>query len=75
MPVKPEKPSRAAHALAQILDEGGALALSLKEQFHWTLLWRYRTGRRKPGLKSAQRLSKLTRGKVKESAWHEPVSK
>lgn len=65
-------PSAAARALSEVLDEDGEMARALKKHFHYTMLWKYKTGRRRPALESATKMHELTFGRIQESQWYVP---
>ncbi len=66
--------SHAAVRLAKILEGDTETARAIKASFHYTLLWRYKTGRRQPSLRYMLKLRQLTHGRIKEPNWSEPAS-
>jgi hypothetical protein len=65
-----ESPS--SRALDALLDseEGDALKEAFRlENFHRTVLWRYRTGRGKPEVGGAAKIERITDGRVPANGW------
>jgi hypothetical protein len=62
--------SRSGQALDQTLQRGGAAAEAvLATGIHVTQLWRYKTGRGRPGAANTAKLHRATGGKVAAEGW------
>jgi len=66
-------PSESSVALDEVLQEDGVESRAIAERFHRTMLWRLRTGRRSPDLKTAGELQELSAGRVDALGWLKPV--
>lgn len=59
-----------------VLHEDGSPAEAIRERFHRTMLWNFRTGRRKPDADGIAVLHKLTEGRIAAHGWQDlPPSK
>jgi len=67
--------TKGSRELDKILVEEGRLARAIKREFHRSVLWRYRTGRRLPELDGAVLIAKLTKRRIPEAYWLIPVGK
>jgi len=56
-------------ALSAFLKRDSDEAKALKKKVHWTQLWRYKTGRRRPDHKTAHLLAEITGGVVSDAGW------
>lgn len=61
--------SKSARALVRVLDEGGPLAEKIRGRFHYTVLWRWKTGRRAAGRATAFELEKMSGGQIPADGW------
>lgn len=66
--------SVSAASLGAILDRSGKAATYIRERWHRTMLWRWRTGRGRPDLDTAAELHKVTRGRVRADGWTTPAA-
>lgn len=67
------KCTRGSRELDRILVENGSLAKAIKRKYHRSVLWRFRTGRRIPELVCAVRMARVTKGRIPEPFWTQPV--
>jgi hypothetical protein len=63
------KPCPSSRALDELLDTDGPESEAIRARFHRTMLWRYRTGRRKPDIETAKTLAELSGGRVPMNGW------
>jgi hypothetical protein len=61
--------SNSALALHRFLEEKTPEAKAVRDKYHYTALWRYRTGQRKPGVEIAADLERMTNGRVPANGW------
>ena len=56
-------------ALKTLLEEDGEEAKAIREAIHRTQLWRFTTGRGKPGADNLAQIAALSRGRVPADGW------
>jgi hypothetical protein len=62
--------SRSGQMLEQVMERGGAAAAAVMATgIHITQLWRYRTGRGRPGASNTAKLHRATNGKIAAEGW------
>lgn len=62
--------SRSGQMLEQVLERGGSAADAvIATGIHVTQLWRYRTGRGRPGAVNTAKLHRATGGRVAAEGW------
>lgn len=61
--------SQSAIELHRLLEEKSAEADAIKERFHRTVLWKWRTGRGKPSADVLGILEQLSGGRVRANDW------
>lgn len=60
-------------ALANLLDVDGPGATEIRNRFHWTNLWRLKTGRGFPSVEAAVDMDDLSHGVVTVRDWTVPA--
>lgn len=71
---KPIRMNVGAVKLRELLDADTPTSRKIKASFDRAMLWRYTIGRDRPGLKTSLELRRLSRGRLKETDWIEPVA-
>jgi len=62
-------PSASSEKLRRLLLGDSPMARAIRQQFERSMLWRFRTGRRTPGLETALDLATITRGRLSLEGW------